>query len=239
MHNKISLKKSKPALELKSICKSFSIGNTKTPILNNACLSLYHGRISALVAPSGAGKSTLMHIAGLLSKPDSGKVILFGDDCSNLSDILTTKMRGNRIGFVYQQHMLLRELSCIQNVMLPRLVIGDTKVNAKYYATEILEYLGLGHRLQHRPGELSGGERQRCSIARALVNKPDCILADEPTGNLDPETADYVWKLFLKALRDNNAAALIVTHNPVLAKKVDNIFTLENGKIIETQNIKA
>lgn len=226
--------KIKAALELKSIYKSFTIGNVKTPILNNVCLSLYHGSISALIAPSGAGKSTLMHIAGLLSKPDSGKIFLFGDDCTNLSDKITTSIRGNRIGFVYQQNMLLPELTCIQNVMLPRLVVGDSKTSAKKYATEILGSLGLDHRLQHRPGELSGGEKQRCAIARALVNKPDCILADEPTGNLDPKTAENVWKLFLKALRDYNAAALVVTHNLMLAKRVDDIFTLQNGKIAKS-----
>jgi lipoprotein-releasing system ATP-binding protein len=187
----------------------------------------------ALVAPSGTGKSTLLHIAGLLETPDAGRVVIAGHDATGASDSARTALRREKIGFVYQQHQLMPEFSALENVVLPQMIFGTARRTAAVRAAELLEAFGLGARKSHRPQKLSGGEQQRVAIARALANRPALILADEPTGNLDPDTADAVFNELLAVVRGQGAAALIATHNPVLAHRCDRTVTLDHGRLVE------
>jgi lipoprotein-releasing system ATP-binding protein len=183
----------------------------------------------ALVGPSGAGKSTLLHIAGLLERPDAGDVVLDGRSCGALDDVSRTRIRRHGMGFVYQHHHLLPEFSALENVVLPQLIAGVATATARDHGRRLLDQLGLGDRLTHRPGQLSGGEQQRVAIARALANGPKLLLADEPTGNLDPSTADDVFGMLLGLARRANLAALIATHNPALAARMDRTVVLKDG----------
>ncbi len=201
-------------------------------VLNSADLSLNAGEIVALVAPSGAGKSTLLHLAGLLERPDGGQVILNGRDCAKLDDRARTALRRDAIGFVYQFHHLLPEFSARENVVLPQLIAGKTRRDAETRAEALLTSFGLASRLGHLPGLLSGGEQQRVAIARALANNPAVLLADEPTGNLDVATADAVFAELLDSVRAHGLAALIATHNPELARRMDRIVTLRDGLVV-------
>ena len=221
------------ALQLSGIERHYGEGDTFLPILKGADLTLRSGETVALVAPSGTGKSTLLHIAGLLEHPDEGEVLVNGTSCNGLSDDRRTAIRRNEIGFVYQFHHLLPEFSALENIMMPQLIAGLPKAEAAERASALLDYMRIGHRGSHRPTELSGGEQQRVAIARAVANAPLILLADEPTGNLDPETAGYVFEALEALARQSGLAALIATHNHELASLMDRRVTIEDGKVLE------
>lgn len=220
-------------LSLQYISKSFMQGGEQLHILQESSLAINAGEIVALVGPSGSGKSTLLQIAGLLDKSDAGVVTINGKDCTHASDKERTEMRRTQLGFIYQFHHLLPEFSALENVMLPQMIAGVKKSIAREKAGEMLERVGLKTRILHRPSELSGGEQQRTAIARALVRNPSLLLADEPTGNLDPATAASIFALLLECVRDLQLAALIVTHNHELAHKMHRLVRIENGRLLE------
>lgn len=220
-------------LSLDKISKSFTQGKNKVKVLKSACLEIKAGEVVALIGPSGSGKSTLLQIAGLLDNPTSGKILIKDNDCTKASDKIRTEIRRDDIGFIYQFHHLLPEFSALENVLIPQLIAKKPKDEAIKNAEEILKSLGLSHRLKHKPAELSGGEQQRVAIARALVNKPSLLLADEPTGNLDPITSKEVFEILIKSASSMGLAMLIVTHNHELAKKMDRIVTLKDGEVIK------
>ncbi|MGQ0672726.1 MAG: ABC transporter ATP-binding protein [Hyphomicrobium sp.] len=222
-----------PVLSLDSLERSFRQGERVIRVLAGATAALMPGQSVALVGPSGAGKSTLLHIAGLLETPDSGKVVVSGKDCSKLDDGGRTRVRRAEIGFIYQFHQLLPEFSAIENVVLPQMILGTPRRAAEQRATALLSKLGLADRLEHRPAQLSGGEQQRTAICRALANKPKLILADEPTGNLDPTTSEVVFQELIGLFRSEGVAALIATHNLELAGRMDRVLRLENGLLVE------
>jgi lipoprotein-releasing system ATP-binding protein len=222
-----------PILRLDNVVRRYPEGDGFLEILRGAETSLWPGQAVALVAPSGAGKSTLLHIAGLLEKPDGGEVEIEGRATSGMADRHRTSLRRSKIGFVYQFHHLLPEFTALENVMTPQMIAGLSKIEAAKRAAELLDYLGLGPRATHRPSELSGGEQQRVAIARAVANAPSLLLADEPTGNLDPATADRVFTALMALVRATGLAALIATHNPDLAARMDRRLTLRNGLLVE------
>ena len=222
-----------PAVYLHDIKRQYRQGDATLTILDGAKLALWAGQSVALVAPSGSGKSTLLHIAGLLESPDSGEVYVGGTATSGLSDIERTHIRRTDIGFVYQSHRLLPEFSALENVMLPQMIRGLNRMEASKRAKEILAYLGLADRVVHRPSEMSGGEQQRVAIARAVANAPRVLLADEPTGNLDPHTADHVFQALMQLVRATRVAMLIATHNMDLAARMDRRVSLEEGHVVE------
>ena len=222
-----------PVVYLHEIKRQYTQGEATLTILNGAKLALWAGQSVALVAPSGSGKSTLLHIAGLLEHPDGGEVFLEGVPTAGLSDSARTRMRRNSIGFVYQAHYLLPEFSAVENVMMPQMIRGLKRSETIKRSTEILTYLGIGERVNHRPAELSGGEQQRVAIARAVANAPRALLADEPTGNLDPQTADHVFSALMQLVRATRVAMLIATHNMELANRMDRRVSLANGQVIE------
>ena len=224
-----------PILSLNSVDRFYMQGDRKLVILDAADFVLRPGELVALVAASGTGKSTLLHTAGLLERADGGKVFLAGRDCGVLSDEQRTAIRRNEVGFVYQFHHLLPEFSALENIMVPQMVKGLSNSQAAERATQLLDYMKIGHRAQHRPGELSGGEQQRVAIARAVANAPRVLLADEPTGNLDPDTAGYVFDALEALVRQSGLAALIATHNHELAARMDRRVTLEHGKVVPLQ----
>jgi lipoprotein-releasing system ATP-binding protein len=221
------------ALQMLDVHRHYGAGDTRLDILKGANLTLQSGQAVALVAPSGAGKSTLLHLAGLLERPDSGEVVVGGKPTANAGDGERTAMRRSDIGFVYQFHHLLPEFSALENVMMPQLIFGQSPAVADERASELLRFLGLGARLTHRPAELSGGEQQRVAIARAVANGPRILLADEPTGNLDPHTADKVFETLLALVRGSGLAALIATHNLDLAARMDRQVTLRDGLVVD------
>ena len=221
------------ALVLEKVERRYRQGESTLDILRGADLTLWPGQSVALVAPSGAGKSTLLHLAGLLEKPDGGEVFVGDAPTAAMGDDMRTAMRRSRIGFVYQAHHLLPEFSALENVMMPQLIMGLPRPEAAKRATELLTYLGLGQRVRHRPAELSGGEQQRVAIARAVANAPGLLLADEPTGNLDPKTADHVFGTLTTLVKATGLAALIATHNLDLASRMDRRVTLADGVIVE------
>jgi lipoprotein-releasing system ATP-binding protein len=222
------------ALTLQSVRRAFSQGRgDELRVLDNASLSVARGELVALVGPSGAGKSTLLHIAGLLERPDDGDVLIGTESCGKLSDDRRTAIRRRQLGFVYQYHHLLPEFSALENVVLPQMIAGVSRKAAEVKGRDLLARMGLAPRAEHRPGQLSGGEQQRVAIARALANDPALLLADEPTGNLDPHTADGVFEQLLRLVRDANLAALIATHNPALAGRMDRVVTLQDGCLVE------
>ena len=222
------------ALTLRAVTRTYRSGDTDLHVLRGVNLALRPGEIVALVAPSGTGKSTLLHLAGLLEKPDGGQVLISGQDAGTLDDTARTAIRRNSIGFVYQFHHLLGEFTALENVMLPQMIAGIDRTQAATRARALLASFGLAARASHLPGKLSGGEQQRVAIARALANDPRLILADEPTGNLDVATAAVVFDELLAIVRTHGAAALIATHNPDLAARMDRIVTLQEGKAVET-----
>ncbi len=218
---------SKPAVfELKNISKSFMQGENKIDVLSKFSLSLKAGEMVALCGPSGSGKSTLLQIAGLLDRADQGQVLLEGQDVSGFNERQQTKLRLNKIGFVYQFHHLLPEFSAIENIAMPLMIAGETQPVAREKAMEHLERLGLKERANHIPAKLSGGEQQRIAILRALIHQPTLLLADEPTGNLDTKTAAIVFKELKSLIKKTGRAALIATHDLALAKKMDRIIKL-------------
>jgi lipoprotein-releasing system ATP-binding protein len=220
-------------LELQGISRRYHQGERELVILDGANLSLKRGETVALVAPSGAGKSTLLHLAGLLERPDEGEVVLNGRSCGGLSDDARTAIRRNEIGFVYQFHHLLPEFSALENIVLPQMVRGLSSAEASERASQLLDYMKIGQRADHRPSELSGGEQQRVAIARAVANAPLLLLADEPTGNLDPDTAHYVFGALEALVRQSGLTALIATHNHDLAARMDRRITLDHGKVVD------
>ncbi|TMJ39634.1 MAG: ABC transporter ATP-binding protein [Alphaproteobacteria bacterium] len=196
-------------------------------------IKVHPGEIVALVGQSGSGKSSLLHIAGLLEAPSAGEVFVAGQNCTQLDDASRTRIRRIGIGFVYQFHHLLPEFSALENVMMPQLIAGADKSAARRRASELLQRFGLGKRLDHRPAELSGGEQQRVAIARALANRPQLLLADEPTGNLDPRTSDQVHGEFLRAISEEGVGALVATHNVELARRMSRLVRLEDGRLLQ------
>jgi lipoprotein-releasing system ATP-binding protein len=222
-----------PALHLEAVKRRYRQGDAVLEILRSATLSVWPGESVALVAPSGAGKSTLLQIAGLLEQPDGGEVYIGESNTTGLSDADRTRIRRNDIGFIYQFHHLLPEFSALENVMLPQMIYGLEKNEARRRSSELLTFLGLGRRLEHRPAELSGGEQQRVAIARAVANAPRILLADEPTGNLDPHTADHVFATLSKLVSASGFAAIIATHNLDLASRMHRRVTIREGEVVE------
>jgi lipoprotein-releasing system ATP-binding protein len=222
-----------PILFLHDVERVYRQGEEALHVLNNVELALWPGQSVALVAPSGAGKSTLLHIAGLLEHPDHGDVYIDGRSTAILPDHERTRIRRSEVGFVYQSHHLLPEFTALENVMLPQMIHGLGRREAKTRANELLGYLGLAQRLTHRPAELSGGEQQRVAIARAVANAPRILLADEPTGNLDLHTADHVFEAFNQLIRASGLATIIATHNMELAARMDRRVTLREGRVVE------
>jgi len=220
-----------PVLHLDSVSRSFRQGDRELHVLRGTSLSVARGEVVALVGPSGAGKSTLLHIAGLLERPDTGRVLMLGEDCGMLTDDARTAIRRSRLGFVYQYHHLLPEFSALENIVLPQMIGGVSKAAASERARELLKSLGLADRASHRPGQLSGGEQQRVAIARALANRPAILLADEPTGNLDPDTSEGVFAGLVQLAKDHGLAAVIATHNPTLAARMDRTVRLDHGAL--------
>ena len=219
-------------LELRGVARVYRGDAGELAVLRGADLTVRSGEIVALVAPSGAGKSTLLHVAGLLDRPDDGSVLIEGRDAGSLPDAARTAIRRDTIGFVYQFHHLLAEFSALENVVLPQMIAGRPRRVAEDRAQTLLTAFGLGARLGHLPGKLSGGEQQRVAIGRALANRPKLLLADEPTGNLDVATAEAVFAELLAIVRDHGLAALIATHNPDLAARMDRTVTLREGRLI-------
>ncbi|MEC7256230.1 MAG: ABC transporter ATP-binding protein [Pseudomonadota bacterium] len=223
---------SDPALLLDGICKSYNSGTpAEVRVLQGAALTLEKGEAVALVAPSGAGKSTLLHIAGLLDTADAGRVVVGGTDMSAAGDAARTAMRRQDIGFIYQFHHLLPEFSAVENVVLPQLANGVRGSEAEARALTLLKMVGVDHRAGHRPAALSGGEQQRVAFCRAMANAPGVLLADEPTGNLDPATSDQVFEALMRLVRENGMAALVATHNPALAARMDRVIHLAEGQL--------
>jgi lipoprotein-releasing system ATP-binding protein len=222
-----------PILFLHGVCRHFSQGDARLDILKDAELAVWPGQSVALVAPSGTGKSTLLHIAGLLEHPNSGEVYIDGVATTRLNDMQRTRIRRTEIGFVYQFHHLLPEFSALENVILPQMIRGLSRREATARSAELLAYLGLKDRLLHRPAELSGGEQQRVAIARAVANAPRILFADEPTGNLDVNTAARVFATFSQLVRASGLAAIIATHNMEIAAQMDRRVTLREGAVVE------
>jgi len=220
---------SDPVVRLKDLRRSFSQGGETIDVLRGVNLDIRPGEIVALLGPSGSGKSTMLQAIGLLEGGFSGVIEIAGTEASKLSGDARTTLRRDHLGFVYQFHHLLPDFNAIENVVLPQLVAGRPAEEARERARELLEALGLGHRLSHRPSQLSGGEQQRVAVARALANRPELVLADEPTGNLDEATANRVLEEFLKLVRGEGSSALIATHNERLAQRMDRVVRLHEG----------
>jgi lipoprotein-releasing system ATP-binding protein len=224
-----------PVVLLHQVERRYRQGDAALEILNGANLAVWSGQMVALLAPSGAGKSTLLHIAGLLEHQDAGEVYIDDVPTSTLTDAERTRIRRNEIGFVYQAHHLLGEFTAMENVMLPQMIRGLSRKEAGERAAQLLSYLGLKERLQHRPAELSGGEQQRVAIARAVANAPRILLADEPTGNLDPRTSEHVFRALTQLVRASKLAVIIATHNLDIAARMDRRVTIRDGRILELE----
>jgi lipoprotein-releasing system ATP-binding protein len=223
---------SKPHLKLSGVHRHYGEGDRLVRVLEAADLTVESGELVALVAPSGAGKSTLLHLCGLLESPQAGEVEIVGESTSKLGDRARTQLRRCTVGYVYQFHHLLPEFTALENVVMPQLIAGKDQKAAEARGMELLDLLGVAPRATHRPAELSGGEQQRVAIARAAANHPRVILADEPTGNLDPDTSDLVFGALKGLIKNEGAAALIATHNHDLARRADRIVTLKNGLVV-------
>ena len=221
-----------PVLELSGIERVYKTAAGALNVLSGADLKLQAGELVGLIGPSGSGKSTLLHTAGLLERPEAGTVLLDGIDCLKLDDAGRTAVRRSKIGFVYQFHHLLPEFNAADNVAMPLMIAGISRKEARAKAAELLAEMGLEHRADHQPGQMSGGEQQRVAIARALANNPRLVIADEPTGNLDPATTERVFATFIKMAREEGAAVLVATHNHALTAHMDRVLTLEAGKLV-------
>ena len=226
-------------LRLEELERSFTQGDRRLDVLKKASARFYSGETVALLGPSGAGKSTLLHIAGLLERADAGRVVLDDVDCATLDDDGRTRVRRMDVGFVYQFHHLLPEFSALENVTLPQLILGRSESEAEVRAKALLETLGLKDRWDHRPSELSGGEQQRVAIARAVANRPKVLLADEPTGNLDPHTAERVFEELMRLVTEEGVAAVLATHNLDLAARMDRTLRLTDGHLVEEEIVVA
>lgn len=220
-------------LELRDIVREYKSEGGVLRVLEGASLTLNQGELVGLIGPSGSGKSTLLHTAGLLEKPEAGQVLLEGQDCLALNDAGRTRLRGEKLGFVYQFHHLLPEFNARDNVAMPLMVGGMRRRKAREKADILLAEMGLSERLKHQPGQMSGGEQQRVAIARALVNDPRLVIADEPTGNLDPATTERVFESLIRMARSEGAAVLVATHNMALTQHMDRVLTLQDGKLTD------
>lgn len=221
-----------PILSVRNLHRSFKAGDTTLEVLSGADLDIYPGEMVGLIGPSGSGKSTLLHAAGLLEKPNAGEVYIGGRECLSLSDNERTAIRRNSIGVVYQFHHLMREFDAVDNVALPQMIAGKSQSEARKEAERLLGIMGLSKRMHHQPGQMSGGEQQRVAIARAIANKPKILLADEPTGNLDPNTSGNVFQSLFDLTRLEGVAALVATHNMALTAYMDRVFTVKDGQVI-------
>ena len=221
-------------LKLDRIEKTFAQGGNRLEVLRGVSFEIHPGEMVALVGPSGSGKSTLLQITGLLEKPDNGKIFVAGEEASRLDDRARTRLRRKSLGFVYQYHHLLPEFSALENLVVPQMIAGVAKKTAVSQARELLAMVKLSDRESHRPARLSGGEQQRVAIARALVNNPALLLADEPTGNLDPDTAEGVFQMLVNLVRGVGLSALVATHNLELASRMDRVLRLEEGQVVST-----
>jgi lipoprotein-releasing system ATP-binding protein len=224
---------SAPFLVLDKVERFYGVDDQRVDVLRGADFSIWPGQSVALVAPSGAGKSTLLHMAGLLEHPNAGEVYVGGAPTKGMADDARTRLRRGRIGFVYQFHHLLPEFTALENVVLPQMIAGLSRREAAGRAQELLDFLGLGARAGHRPTQMSGGEQQRVAIARAVANAPSLLLADEPTGNLDPRTADHVFETLMTLVRASGLAAVVATHNMDLAARMDRRVTIRDGLVEE------
>jgi len=222
-----------PTLSLRDLVRDYPSGERTLHVLKGADLDVYPGEIVGLIGPSGSGKSSLLHAAGLLEKPTGGRVVLEGTDVSKMGDGPRTRLRLHSIGFVYQFHHLLPEFTALDNVALPAMIAGAPRAEARERARELLDRMGLAERVDHQPAQLSGGEQQRVAIARALANRPRLLLADEPTGNLDPTTSGAVFQSLFDLVRVQGVAALIATHNMELGGYMDRVFALKDGRLVE------
>ena len=220
-------------LELRNVSRTYKSGGGELVVLDGADIQLNAGELVGLVGPSGSGKSTLLHLAGLLEPPDAGQVILEGVDCHKLSDRERTLLRRQKLGFVYQFHHLLPEFNAVDNIAMPLMIDGVEREKARKKGTSLLAEMGLDDRGHHQPGQLSGGEQQRVAIARALANDPRLVIADEPTGNLDPATTERVFATLIKMVRSEGAAVLVATHNMALTTHMDRVLTLKDGKLVD------
>lgn len=227
------MNKTAPVLELKNVYRSFKQGGQSLQVLRGIDLEIEKGEIVALIGPSGSGKSTLLQLAGLLEKPTKGDVYLDGQKCSTLNDAMRTSLRRDYLGFVYQYHNLLADFDALENVMLPQLIAGVSTKDAREKSKWLLKRMGLEKRFNHRPAEMSGGEQQRVAIARALANTPRLLLADEPTGNLDPKTSEVVFRELLGIVKETGLSALIATHNLDLAERMDRKVKIDGGKLVD------
>jgi len=224
---------SEPIIRAEQLGKTYAEGKLRTPVFDGLNFAVHAGETVAILGPSGAGKSTLLHLLGGLDTPTSGEVLVAGQRMSALSDAERGQLRNRALGFVYQFHHLLPEFTALENVMLPVLLNGTGVAEASRKARALLESVGLGHRLEHKPGELSGGERQRAAVARALVNGPGCVLGDEPTGNLDEKTAAHVFGQMLELNRAQRTSLVLVTHDRGLARRLDRVLELHEGRLRE------
>jgi lipoprotein-releasing system ATP-binding protein len=222
-----------PVLELIAIDRVYRTAAGELPVLKGTDLRLNAGELVGLVGPSGSGKSTLLHTAGLLERPEAGKVMLDGIDCLSLDDKGRTAIRRSKIGFVYQFHHLLPEFNAADNIAMPLMIAGVKQKAARAKADSLLEVMGLADRGHHQPGQMSGGEQQRVAIARALANDPRLVIADEPTGNLDPVTTERVFATLIKMVKNEGAAVLVATHNFALTQHMDRVLTLQDGKLVD------
>jgi len=224
-----------PTLSLRDVTRTYKMGQGELSVLKGVDLDIMPGEVIGLIGPSGSGKSSLLHAAGLLERPTSGRVSIQGEDVTDLDERTRTRLRLSRIGFVYQFHHLLPEFDARDNVALPMRIAGFSEAEARQRATEMLTALGLGERVTHQPAQLSGGEQQRVAIARSLANRPALLLADEPTGNLDPTTSQTVFESLRRLAKEEGVAALIATHNMELAGHMDRVFALKDGHLEERQ----
>ena len=225
-------------LSLRGVKRSYPSGERILEVLKGADLDVYPGEMIGLIGPSGSGKSSLLHAAGLLEKPNAGEIVIEGRECSKLSERLRTRVRLGSIGFVYQFHHLLPEFTALDNVALPQMIAGQTKAKARVRAALLLDQMGLADRAHHQPAQMSGGEQQRVAIARALANQPRVVLADEPTGNLDPATSESVFKALYELCRKEGVAALVATHNMELARFMDRVFGLKDGHLTAREDVR-